>query len=269
MFVAFRTFIRLPWISRIAVVPVFAAVSLFAQSAAGPGTAATPATPAPALQALASEPHMAPCKHSIVPEIPLSSTIQAKVAGTLNSGRLKVGKEIWVNVVNNNDVIYPGCTLKEGSILYGHVTAATTGQGSNTSELSLTFDHADCEGQLKKEMPLRLVALLGPSENVIRIHEELPLQMRAAHRNINDAVTALNGSADKLNKGDTQRTFQPGDVIGIPGMKLEIEGGPGCSSRISSEKRSVQLDREAELILVVELQWEPGQTGRSNSISPF
>jgi hypothetical protein len=168
----------------------------------------------------------------------------------LDSARLKVGKEIWADVVN--DVVYPGCTLNAGSALYGHVTAATSGQGTNTSELSLSFDHADCQEQRKKEMPLRLIALLGPSENVIRVHEELPIQMRAAKRNINDAVTALNGSPDKFNTEGPPRIFRPGAVIGIPMMKLEVEGGPGCSARISSTNRSVHLDRGMELIFVVE-----------------
>jgi hypothetical protein len=41
-------------------------------------------------------------------------------------------------------------------------------------------------------------------------------------------------------------------VIGIPAMKLEVEGGPGCSARIASTNHSVHLDRGTELILVVE-----------------
>jgi len=101
-------------------------------------------------------------------------------------------------------------------------------------------------------MPLRLIAILGPSENVMRVHEELPIQMRGAKRNINDAVTALNGASDKFNTVGPPRLFPVGVVAGIPGLKLEIEGGPGCSSRITSTDRSVQLTRGMQLIFVVE-----------------
>jgi hypothetical protein len=229
------------------VVPFFAAVTLFAQSAASPGT---PASSPGTAQTPASKSSPAPCKHSAAPLIPLSSTFQASVAGTLDSAHLKVGKEIWVNV--DNDIVYPGCTLNAGTALYGHVTTAAAGTDSNLSELSLTFDHADCKEQRKKEMPLRLIAILGPTEDVMRVHEELPIQMRGAKRNIKDAVNALNGSSDKFNKEGPPGLFPVGVVIGIPGLKLEIEGGPGCSSRITSTNRRVQLMRGVQLIFVVE-----------------
>jgi hypothetical protein len=41
----------------------------------------------------------------------------------------------------------------------------------------------------------------------------------------------------------------PGTVIGMPMLKLEPEGGPGCSARISSTNRSVELGTGVELIL--------------------
>ncbi|MGD0293246.1 MAG: hypothetical protein ABSB30_05270 [Terracidiphilus sp.] len=250
MFNALRSFIRFSWISYIAVIPVFAAVSLFAQSVTGPSTPVSVATPAPTSQALTSETNPAPCKHSAVSDIPLSFAIQARVTGPLDSARLKVGKEVWVNIVE--DVVYPGCKLNAGSALYAHVTAAASGTDANASELSLSFDHADCEEQRKKGMPLRLIALVGPSEDAVRIHEELPIALRGSNRNVHDAVKAMGGSGDKLNTGGLPLIFRPGIVIGIPALKLEVEGGPGCSSRISSTNRNVQLDRGTILILVVE-----------------
>jgi hypothetical protein len=170
--------------------------------------------------------------------------------GTLDSARLKVGKEIWVNVAA--DVVYPGCSLNAGTALYAHVTSAASGQGSNPSELSLSFDHADCLGRNKKEMPLRLIALLGPSENVLRVHEELPIMMRGSSRKISVAVKAEGTGTDKFNLDAPPPTVQLGAVMGIPNVKLEIKGGPGCSSRITSTDRSVQLTREMELIFLVE-----------------
>ena len=103
MLVALRSFIRLPWmdciwIGRIAIDPVFAAVSVLAQSASGPGTLA--ATAAPASQTPASVATPAPCLPSPETAIPVNSTVEANVPGTLDSGHLKSGQEIWVKVVH-------------------------------------------------------------------------------------------------------------------------------------------------------------------------
>ena len=108
MFAALRSCARLSRMGRIAVVPVFAAVFAFAQSAAGPGTSAPAATLTPA-----NESGQVSCPHITGTVIPFNATIQAKVMGTLDSAHLKVGKEIWVIVTNN--VAFPGCAVKEGS----------------------------------------------------------------------------------------------------------------------------------------------------------
>jgi hypothetical protein len=252
MLIALRSFIQLPRIGRFVLVPVFAAVSVFALNAAGqqtPPAQATGAAAAPASQAPANVAGHAPCHPNANIDIPLSSTIETKVTGLMDSGHLKVGKEFWVNVIYGQ--VYPGCRLNAGAAIYGHVTSAVSQKDPSSSELSLVFDHADCEGHGKKEMPMRLIALMRSSDESTRLHDEVPLEMKGAARNITSAKAAFNGT-DILNPGGPARTVRPGIVIGLPKMKLEVEGGPGCSARISSTDRSVQLGLGAELILVVQ-----------------
>jgi hypothetical protein len=55
----------------------------------------------------------------------------------------------------------------------------------------------------------------------------------------------------ELNPGGPPHTVRPGIVVGIPKVKLEPQGGPGCSARMISTERSVQLGTGAELLLVV------------------
>jgi len=290
MFVALRSLIRLPWIGRIAVVPVFAAVSVCAQSGAAPAMPASLAAPAaaasseggyaapqgqpaqikpesaaqetppapatgaaaaPSSQAPANEAAQASCPLSPDMDLPLSSTIVAKVIGLLDSGHLKVGKEIWVRVVNG--LAYPGCTLNAGAALYGHVTAAVAQKNPSSSELSLAFDHADCEGHAKKEMPLRLIALVAPPEESASMHEAAPLVMQGGSRSAGISDLAAIFPDGRLNPGGTPNTVRPGTVVGMPKVTLEIAGGPGCSARISSTKRSVELDPGAELILIAQV----------------
>jgi hypothetical protein len=40
-------------------------------------------------------------------------------------------------------------------------------------------------------------------------------------------------------------------VVGMSNLKLEPEGGPGCSARISSTNRDVELQTGVELILMM------------------
>jgi len=246
-----RSFIRLSWMGRIAVVPVFAAVFVFAQSATGPRTSAPAATPAPASQAPASENDQALCPHIAGTDVPFNATIQAKVMGTLDSAHLKVGKEIWVIVSNN--MAFPGCKLIEGAALYGHIKAIGPGKDANSSALSLAFDHADCVDHPKKEMSLLLIGMVAPEERLTRIHEEVPLEMKGGkQRNIKDAAAGMGFTDDTLNPGGKPQTVQPGIVVELPKLKLEVAGGQGCSARITSTDSSVLVPRNSVLILLMQ-----------------
>jgi hypothetical protein len=248
MFVALCSFIRRPWIGRIAVAPVFAAVTLFAQSAASPGT---PATPAISAQAPANDTSPALCPPSSSTAIPINSTIAAKVTGVLDSGHLKAGKEIWVQVEYRTSL--PGCTLNEGSALYGHITNAVSQKNPNASELSLVFDHADCEGHKKKEVPLRLIALVGPPDQAENMLDDAPIVMHGASRSASIPGLVAAFSNVNLNPGGSSQFVHPGIVVHMPKLKLEIAGGPGCSARFSSTNRSIQLEPGSELLLIYQI----------------
>jgi hypothetical protein len=288
MLVALRSFIRPLWIGRIAVVPVIAAVSFFVQSTAGPLVPASFAAPAaaassdggcaaseglltqakpesagrepqpaqaagaagaPPSQVTAHEAGQAPCPPSAQMDIPLDSTIETTLKGMLDSERLKAGKEVWVRVLY--PLSYPGCTLLTGSALYGHVTAAVAQKSPGASELALAFDHADCEGQERKQMPLRLIAVVGPDASA-KVHDAMPAGLHGESRNTAATGKAINFVDDSLNPGGPPHTVHVGIVVGLPKLKLDYTGGPGCSSRITSTDRSVQLEPGSEFILVVQ-----------------
>jgi hypothetical protein len=252
MNVDLRSFIHLRWIARFAIVPVFATGSVFAQSAASPSTPPAKAaeTIAPQTeQVVAHQASQATCPPSASMDIPVNATIQAKVTGMLDSSRLKVGKEFWVNVIYGLD--YPGCILNAGASLYGHVTAVAGQKTPSSSELSLSFDHADCAGHGKKEMSMRLIGLMGSSAGSARLHDAVPVNLHGANRAITDAAKATNYLDDELNPGGPAHTVHIGVVVGMPKLKLEYEGGPGCSARISSSENSLQLEPGAELFLIV------------------
>jgi tetratricopeptide (TPR) repeat protein len=206
------------------------------------GKAATIASAAPA-----SEADQPACKPGDTAARSVDTTIQARVTGTLDSAHLKPGKEIFVKVVYG--LVYPGCTLDQDAILYGHVTSAASSKDPNSSELSLLFDHGDCTGQAKKELPLRLIGLVAPQEDTRSLHDEMPSEVAGGTRQI--AVAGSNGRDEILNPGGPPKTVQPGIVVRMPAVKLEPEGGPGCSAKISGPTRSIQLGAGSELILTM------------------
>ena len=188
-------------------------------------------------------------------DYPLNTTIEAMVQGSLDSAHLKPGKEIWVKTVSGYS--FPECTLNRDAILYGHVVVATSSKDSGASDLALAFDHGDCQGQGKKEISLHLIGMVAPPDESRRMHSEIPVEVAGGALQIggsrggNDATTALNGLDENLTPGSAPHTVHPGIVVNMPAVKLEPEGGPGCSAKITSTSRSVSLGAGTELILMM------------------
>jgi hypothetical protein len=182
-------------------------------------------------------------------EIPLNQTLELKVTGTLDSAHLKLGKEIFAQVVHG--LIYPGCTLDDKAVVYGHVTAVASTRNPDGAELGLEFDRGDCEGG-KKSLPLRVIALLPPPDmNPNSLHGALPSQVAGGGRDISVTTAQTDAYDAELSEGGRPHTVHPGVVVGMPKMKLDPMGAPGCSAMITSSTRSVQLGTGAELILAL------------------
>lgn len=181
----------------------------------------------------------------------INSTIQARVTGLLDSDHLKPGKEIFVKVVYG--LAYPGCTLDEDAILYGHVTEVTSTKRPDSSELALIFDHGDCTGHMKKALTLRLIGLIAPAdESSKHMHDALPTEVAGGTRDISiTAAESVDGADEDLNPGGAPHTVHPGIVVRMPHAKLEPEGGPGCSARITSTNHNIELGAGSELILTM------------------
>jgi len=238
---ALRSSCWLPGIAGVALVLAFPAVSAFGQSPAGssPAAPATGTTPAP-------------CQRVADVDHPINQVLQVKVKGFLDSGHLKEGKEVWFTVVGGME--YPGCTLEADSVVYAHVAEVSSSKNPNASELSLVFDHADCAGHAKQELQMKLIGLVAPPDQTDKMHDAMPVGVVGGGRKIEDAMAGTNGLDMDLNPGGPPHTVRPGIVLGMKKVKLEPQGGPGCSAKITSTERSIQLGTGAELLLVVSKQ---------------
>ena len=193
-------------------------------------------------------PQSSPCVALADSTIPTNSTVQAKVM-SIDSSKLKPGKEIWFKVVNG--VIYQGCTLEPDSVVYAHVMSASGGKGATSSELSLSFDHADCSGHDKQPFKLRIIAVAGPPDQKHNMHEDMPSQVAGGGRQIDSVMAGTNALDMELNPGGPPHTVHPGIVVGVPDLKLEPTAGPECSDKMTSTKNKIQLAPGSELILAV------------------
>lgn len=183
-------------------------------------------------------------------DIPVNQTLELKVTGTLDSAHLKPGKEIYAQVVHG--LIYPGCTLEQNAVVYGHVTAASSTRNPDGAELGLEFDHGDCEGKSKKPLSLHLIALLPPPDvSHDSLHGAVPTEVAGGARDISITAAITTDYDALLSSGGKPNTVHPGVVIGMPKVKLNPLGGPGCSAMITSSTRNVQLGTGAELILAL------------------
>ena len=173
----------------------------------------------------------------------IMSTLQAKVTFPIDSAHLKPGKEIWINSVN--EWTDQECTLPQNAALYGHVTASSSTRKPDSSELALVFDHADCVGHAKKSMNLRLIGIVAPRGGMDSSHDAAPAEVSGGGRSISATSASTNGYDANL---AMPTTVHPGAVLGMAKVKLEPQGGPGCSARLSGANRSIQIGPGTELL---------------------
>lgn len=192
------------------------------------------------------------CESADPRDRPIGSTIQAKVTGLIDSAHLKPGKKLFVKIIN--EWSFPGCTLPAGSLLYGHVTEARATKNPDSSALSLVFDQAECGGGPKQPVSLTVIGLIASPDQFVGLHSVLPSEVAGGGRNISSLAGDIDSSYPEpnLNPGGPPHTVHPGIVVGLPQLKLEPHGGPGCSTKITSTGHTLRLGVGSQLILTMQ-----------------
>jgi hypothetical protein len=164
---------------------------------------------------------------------PLHQTIIATNPRALDAGELRPGSPIAANVMYG--LKYADCALDDNAVLYGHVTSSISSKEINKYELSVVFDHADCTGRPHAEIPLRLIGMVAPlDEDTEKLRNALPRRMRSMGK--------AHGVDEALAPPDYLPTpVHPGLVSRMPEFRLEPEGGPQCSARISEADHTVEV----------------------------
>ncbi len=182
-------------------------------------------------------------------DVPIHTTMEGKVTGTLDSAHLKQGKEIWVSLVQGYAL--PECTLNPDANLYGRVASVSSSRNPDGAELAVIFDRADCAGHPRQPLTLQLIGLVAPPGAASGLHQALPSEVAGGVRNVSNTVAATDGYDPALRAENLPKTVRPGLIVGMPQLLLDPEGGPGCSAKISSRSRNVELGVGAQLIFAV------------------
>ena len=179
--------------------------------------------------------------------IPVNTTIEAKLGMLLESHRQKTGKKLWANSVYEMDL--HECRMLVGAPVFGSVTAAASSKDPRHSELSLVFDSVDCVDHAKHPMKLVVIGVYAPPSEQVRAHNAVPTEINGIGRQISETVASTNGYDAILNP-TSPRGVKPGMVVGYKDLILEPQGGPHCSSRLTSTNRNLVLVPGTILLLV-------------------
>ena len=149
-----------------------------------------------------------------------------------------------------------GCYLFDGQVLQGRVELATRrGKGQKESQLAISFFNVPCAAN-KSKMNLVLTAVEWETGVTMAPHAQYPVvnyksvqtgSVKTIQGNFNMSGIEMMALSQQAKN---QIPLNPGDVLGIDGVNLEIGNGPERSSILKSTTRDVHLEKESLLLLV-------------------
>ena len=168
-----------------------------------------------------------------------------------DAGHMKAGQTITAKVARGWAA--PTCTLNEGALLYGHVTAAVAPKGSGEAQLGLVFDHADCTEKDRKELPLKLISVVAPPGEFKGLHTAIPTAIGGGQgRQIQNTVATQDFSDDEnLNPEISPPVVHEGSVRGLPDLALKPNAGPSCSALLTKSDRMLRLSPQTRFMVVL------------------
>lgn len=199
--------------------------------------------------------------------------LETVLAGSLDAGKVHPGDVVLLRVAV--PWTGPGCLLKPGNIVQGHVMALTRhSKAVPDGKVEISFSSADCNGHPETPQHLELAALIGVSQSPFADpHDglvESPPLASATGVAIGGSGGGTNGmrsiaaASDRTYVGSPrsqdETVWKPGakmpthllsgDVVAIPRHHLAVGKGVGGATVISGDGRDVKLERGTVLILV-------------------
>ena len=184
--------------------------------------------------------------------------LQTELIGSLDVSRVHVESSVLVRVAG--EWTEPGCTLRAGSIVQGHVTGfERRSKTARDSQVQIAFEAADCDGHAGTAHAFTLVALVGPSGSTFAgnqsgvseappLADAVGLSMAGGIRNAHTA-SAINTNSVTAARSLPSRIV-PGQVVDINKTTLSVGAGVDGATVVTAVKHDLRLERGTSLILI-------------------
>ncbi|HEY3706142.1 MAG TPA: hypothetical protein VGL22_13855 [Terracidiphilus sp.] len=211
--------------------------------------------------------------------------VQAEFLKRLNVRQLTPGETVFAQVTLGWEG--PDCSLRPGAILEAKVVQAEPRKTHGQSSLALSFVRAQCNGSPMIPFDLVLAALADPPVDwkvVPNTQFRMPVSFSNPHPGgqlagigsaaAGDTYSTQLDLAGIIHRFPMTPKVQPGDVIGLKGLKLTIGTGPDRSSVLSAKDRDISLVAFTQVLLVpASLAFDSGKlklgkTGAPSAPSP-
>ena len=197
--------------------------------------------------------------------------VQAELLAHLNVRHLTTSSTIFARVTL--DWASPECVLRQGAILEAKVELAEAHKYRHESRLALSFVRAQCNGTDMHPLELMLAAVADAPANWAIVPDSqvrMPISFSNPHGNgmLAGIGTAAPGDLYSTHlelTGITHRfpmrpDLQPGAVLGIKHLKLDLGTGPNRASVLSSRGSDVALGAYTQILLVpASLAFQPSR----------
>jgi hypothetical protein len=202
---------------------------------------------------------------TLAPGTKLLTPLQTELVGPLDISRVHPGSPVLAKL----DVAWsgPGCKLRDGSILAGHVTEVEPRTKQNhISRVTLSFDTADCDGAHSAPYPTSLVAVLAGTLRGDQNLAEGPALADAIGLTAGSVSSASTPGSNGLMRSAMQASaitdYSPlpvrklpsqvlsGQVIGLSQIRLSVDTGLNGGSVLSAPNHDSRLESSTHLILM-------------------
>ncbi len=191
-------------------------------------------------------------------ETALARPLQTELIGPLEGSRIHPGSPVLLRV--DLDWSGPGCRLRSGSIVQGHVVqVAKRSKTVRNAEVQLAFDAADCDGHPGTPHGFSLVALVGPAGGTSETGQsgvsEGPPLAGAPGLAISGGIRSASAAA-QITSGQVLPTrslpsqILPGQVVDLRKVNLSVGTGVNGATVIITVGRDTRLETATSLILV-------------------
>ena len=192
---------------------------------------------------------------------PSHGPVQAELMKRLQVRQLTLGETVYARVTL--DWSGQDCDLRNGAILEATVVTAEPRTTRGESRLALSFTKAQCNGSETKPLKLVLAAVAAAPDDWSIVPDSqfrMPMSFSNPHPSGGmgpgfgasgfDSYDTHLELAGVLHHFPMNSKVQPGAVLGIKGLKLEIGTGPYRSSMMSSKRGDVALGEFTQMLLV-------------------